>query len=350
MDTAPTDRSYLRLPERVLSPVRSLSARIGVAFVLVAVVVIAVYTGRGGYRDADGSPLTLLDSIYYTTVTMTTTGYGDITPVSPSARFVNVVLITPLRILFLILLVGTTLEVLASQGRERMRLARWRKNMHKHVVVVGYGTKGRSAVATLVGSGVDRDHILVIDPSEPATHEAQAAGFASIVGDASRRDVLERAHVEDAEKIIVTANRDDTAVLVTLTARQLNADAHIIVAVREQENVHLLRQSGANNVVTSSESIGRMLAIASVNPSLADVLDDLLSPGEGLEVAQRAVDPDEVGRSPKWCSDQVIAVQRGGRSYRFYDDEVAALQKGDTLVVVRDSDRGSGSGPLRDYA
>ncbi|WP_234356185.1 TrkA family potassium uptake protein [Blastococcus sp. Marseille-P5729] len=337
MNPIPLDRAVLRLPERALSPVRSLGVRIGVAFLLVAIVVLAVYVDRDGYRDADGDAISLLDAVYYTTVTMTTTGYGDITPVSESARLVNVLLITPLRIMFLILLVGTTLEVLATEGRERMRLARWRKNMRNHVVVVGYGTKGRSAVTTLVGAGVDQDRILVIDPSESASREAQADGLASIVGDASRRDVLERAHVDEAKKIIVTANRDDTAVLVVLTARQLNAEAHIIASVREQGNVHLLRQSGANNVVTSSESVGRMLAIASVNPSLADVLDDMLSPGVGLEVAERDIHPDEIGRSPKWCSDQVVAVVRGGKSYRYFDNEVTALEDGDTLVVVRDS-------------
>ncbi|MFV0534325.1 MAG: potassium channel family protein [Cumulibacter sp.] len=334
-----SDRSFLRLPEKILSPVRSLAVRIGIALLLVAIVVFAVYIDRDGYRDVDDAGVDLLDAVYYTTVTMTTTGYGDITPVSDSARMVNIVLITPLRVMFLILLVGTTLEVLASQGRERVRLARWRRHMHKHVVVVGYGTKGRSAVNTLLNTGKDADHILVIDPSDQVTRQAQADGVASIVGDGSRREVLERARVADAEKIIITANRDDTAVLVTLTARQLNADAHIIASVREQSNVHLLRQSGADNVVTSSDSIGRMLAIASINPGLADVLDDLLSPGEGLEVTGRPVHPDEVGRSPKWCSDQVMAVLRGGKRYRFYDDEVASLLPNDTLIVVRDGSK-----------
>ena len=55
------------------------------------------------------------------------------------------------------LLIGTTLEVLASQGREMFRVARWRKKMGKHIVVVGYGTKGRSAVDTLVNNGLERD-------------------------------------------------------------------------------------------------------------------------------------------------------------------------------------------------
>ena len=121
-----------------------------------------------GLHDGNAHPgrdLTLLDSFYYTTVTLSTTGYGDIAPVSEQARLVNALVITPARIAFLVLLIGTTLEVLASQGREMFRVARWRKKkMDQHVVVVGYGTKGRSAIDTLVSNGYDRDSIVVVDP------------------------------------------------------------------------------------------------------------------------------------------------------------------------------------------
>ena len=84
---------------------------------------------------------------------------------SPHARLINAFVITPLRIAFLVLLIGTTLEVLASQGREMFRVARWRKHMDEHVVVVGYGTKGRSAVETLVNNGRAREGVIIVDPS-----------------------------------------------------------------------------------------------------------------------------------------------------------------------------------------
>ena len=87
------------------------------------------------------------------------------------ARLVNAFLITPARIAFLVLLIGTTLEVLASQGREMFRVARWRRNMGEHVVIVGYGTKGRSAVETLINNGLDRESIVVVDPSPTARCE-----------------------------------------------------------------------------------------------------------------------------------------------------------------------------------
>jgi voltage-gated potassium channel len=104
-----------------------------------------------------------VDALYYTTVTLTTTGYGDITPVTTGARLVNALVVTPMRLLFVILLVGTTISALTQRSREEFRLARWRARMGKHIVVLGFGTKGRNAVRALVLKGVPRERIVVID-------------------------------------------------------------------------------------------------------------------------------------------------------------------------------------------
>ena len=82
-----------------------------------ALTVLVVYLGRDGYKDNNGDGVSLLDAVYYATVSLSTTGYGDITPASDSARLINVIVITPLRLLFLIVLVGTTLELLTERSR-----------------------------------------------------------------------------------------------------------------------------------------------------------------------------------------------------------------------------------------
>ena len=79
---------------------------------------------------------------------------------------------------------------------------------------------------------------------------------ASSRSDATRTSVLRQAKLPDARYIIVAPDRDDAAVLITLTARQLNAHATLAVAVRESENEPLLLQSGATAVITSSEAVG----------------------------------------------------------------------------------------------
>ena len=212
--------------------------------------------------------VTLVDSIYYATVTLSTTGYGDIAPFAPHSRLINAFVVTPLRIAFLVLLIGTTLEVLATQGREMSRISRWRKSMDDHVVVIGYGTKGRSAVETLKNNGVDPERIVVVDPSSTALGEAHADGLAVVTGDATRREVLRRAGVAQARQVIITTDRDDSTVLATLNVRQLNPDTYVVAAVRESDNVPLVRQSGADAVVTSSDAVGRLLGLSSLSPTL----------------------------------------------------------------------------------
>jgi voltage-gated potassium channel len=328
------------LPEVDRSPWWELGRRLLAALAILVGTVLLVYFDREGYRDGNDPPdfgVSMTDAIYYTTVTLSTTGYGDIAPVTTQARMVNAFIITPARIAFLVLLIGTTLEVLASQGREMFRVARWRKNMGEqdHVVVVGYGTKGRSAVDTLVNNGQDREAIVVVDPSTLALEEAHADGLAVVTGDATRREVLRRAGVQTASQVIITTDSDASNVLATLTVRQLNPDAWIVAAVREGENVPLMKQSGADSVITSSDAVGRLLGLSSMSPMLGSVMEDLLTYGEGLEVAERDLLVNEVGKQPQSLPDQVIAVVRDEKVYRYFDPVVTLLARGDRLVVVR---------------
>ena len=336
-DAAEETRGRVRLPAVVRSPFWELGRRVLLAVAILGFTVALVYFDRPGYQDNahPGGELTLVDAIYYTTVTLSTTGYGDIAPVAAHTRLINAFVLTPLRIGFLVLLIGTTLEVLANQGREMFRISRWRKTMDDHVIIIGYGTKGRSAVDTLVSNGVSKDRIVVVDPSSAALGEAHADGLAVVTGDATRREVLRRAGVAQARQVIITTDRDDSTVLATLNVRQLNPDTYVVAAVRESDNVQLVRQSGADSVVTSSDAVGRLLGLSSLSPTLGSVMEDLMTYGEGLEVAERDLLVQEVGRQPQSLPDQVIAVVRDGVVYRYFDPAVTQLARGDRLVVVR---------------
>ena len=331
-----TNQALVSLPARTVSPARELARRALLALALLTFTVAFVYLDRESYTDSADGTVTLIDALYYSTVTITTTGYGDITPVAPHARLLNALVVTPLRIAFLVLLVGTTLEVLANEGRRMFRDKRWRKQMRNHVVVVGYGTNGRSAVGTLVDNGTNPGQIVVIDSRAVAISDANIQGYAAIEGDATRRDILRRAEIIKARQVLITLDRDDSAILVTLTARQLNPSAHVVVAVREDDNAPLLRQSGASAVVTSSEAVGRLLGLSAVSPNLGVVIEDLLASKEGLEVRERQITADEVGKSPaEIIGERILAVVRNKTLRRFYDPTVATLQTGDQVVVVR---------------
>jgi voltage-gated potassium channel len=330
------NQALVSLPAATRSPTRELLRRLLAALLLLAVTVSLVYFDRDAYTDNWDGQVSFIDSIYYATVTITTTGYGDITPVEPHSRIINALIVTPLRIGFLVLLVGTTLELLAHEGQRIFRDTRWRKQMRNHVVVVGYGTKGRSAVSSLLATDTNPAQIVVIDSRPNVVAEANLKGLAAIEGDSTRREVLRRAEIIKAREVVITLDRDDSAILVTLTVRQLNPSAHVVVAVREEDNASLVRQSGANAVITSSEAVGRLLGLSAVNPNLGTVIEDLLSSKEGLEVGERQVTREEVGKSPgEVTGERVIAVVRNKTLRRFYDPTVAKLETGDQVVVVR---------------
>jgi len=306
-----------------------------VALALICFVAAVAYVGRGGYEDADGNALSVLDAFYYATVSITTTGYGDVRPVTPGARLATTLLITPARILFLILLVGTTVEILAERTREALELRRWRRRLRGHVVICGFGTKGRAAWETLCNQGWSADNVVVIDHEPAALVAASAHGLATVHGDAARVEVLRQAGAEEAKAVVVAASRDDAAVLMTLTARELNQEATIVSAVREEENAHLLRQSGADSVITSSAAAGRLLGLATHQPRVVEVLEDLLTAGHGLDIVERTIGPDEVCALTELHADNpVLAVVRNGETCRFDDPRVAHLQQGDKLVQL----------------
>lgn len=333
------ESALVSLPNRrpARSPITELARRVGLAIGLLLIITAIVWFDRDSYVDSGaGDGVSLIDAFYYATVTMTTTGYGDITPLTPHARLLNALVVTPLRIGFLVLLVGTTLEVLANEGRRGFRDAAWRKRMRNHTVVVGYGTKGRSAITTLLRHQISPEKIVVIDTSADAVAAANLDGLPAFQGDASNRDLLRRAEITKAREVIITVARDDTAILTVLTVRQLNPRAHIVVSVREKANVPLLRQSGADMVVTSSDAVGRLMGLSSVNPNVGHVIEDMLSAGQGLEVAERVVRADEVGMNPRDVEgERVLAVVRNDTLRRYFDSTVETLQAGDTVIVVR---------------
>lgn len=330
----PPGRDLTLLPRARARPLRAVGRRLLLALLVLALMVTVVYLDRDGYRDAVDEEVSLLDAAYYATVSLSTTGYGDITPATPAARLLNTLLVTPLRILFLLILIGTTLEALTERSREEFRLTKWRSGVRGHVVLCGFGTKGRSALRALQETG-HLGEVVVVDTDANAVAEAGSAGYVGVVGSASRNKVLQQAMVQRARAVIVATGSDEAAVLITLTARQLAPQATIVAAVREVENADLVRQSGADSVITSAEASGRLLGLATDAPRLVTVIEDLLVTGRGLDILQRPVRADEVGLGAREVADLVVALERDGRLLRWDDPQMSPLQDRDVLVCLR---------------
>lgn len=343
LDDALTDQpdyalvGVLRIPES-RSPAHAIARRASIALFALVATVFTVYLTRDGYTDERDGPLSLLDCVYFATVSLTTTGYGDITPVTETARLANIVLVTPLRLTFLVVLIGTTVEVLAERSRQALKIQRWRSRVRNHTIVVGYGTKGKTAIGVMLGEDVAPGDIVVVDTDRAALDHAEAAGLVTVHGNATKSDVLRLAGAQHAASIIVAAGSDDTAVLVSLTARELAPKAKIVASIAEADNQHLLQQSGADSVVLSAETAGRMLGIATTTPSVVEMIEDLLTPSAGFAIAERGIDQSEVGGSPRHLRELVLGIVRDGNLLRVDSPEVDAIEANDRLLYIRSVD------------
>jgi voltage-gated potassium channel len=335
-------------PRRRLSAQDSLAIRVFIALACIVITTLVVYWDRDGYRDGgQQDELDFLDALYYATVTLSTTGYGDITPVSDTARLINILVITPLRFVFLIVLVGTTIEVLTAAARQRSRVNRWRKHMKDRTVVVGFGVKGQAALRSLLAHGVEPDEVVVIADDRYGVADATRRGVVGVVGDARNEQVLRDAGVPSATRVIIAADQDDTAIMVTLRVRAMAPTATIVAAAREASAADLLRQSGADRVIVHAESAGNLMGLSMLSGNVGEMVEDLMDTGRGLEVVERPISRAELGLAPSDVQAEgelVLAVVRDGVVHRFDAQSVRVFQTGDRIVVIRGSHDGSAPG------
>ena len=321
-------------------PLLAILQRIGLATFLLLVVTFITYFGRKGYIDNEhpGHLLSFVDALYYATVTITTTGYGDIVPVTETSRLVTTVVVTPIRVLFIVLLVGTTLQVLAEQSRFQFRLRRWQHDLDDHVVVCGYGVKGRAALEYILNHDEEVETV-VIDEDDAALEEANRLNITGINGKSFESTVLAAARVETARIVIVAVGTDEQAILTVLRVRELNDRAKIIASCKEEANIDLLYSSGASEVIVSSSSAGRILGMAAETPEAARVVNDLLTFGDGLDINERrvTVDGEQIERHHK---ETAIAVIRDGAVHRPNEEACETLKAGDQVIYIDQTGEG----------
>ena len=151
---------------------------------------------------------------------------------------------TPIRILFLLVFIGSAYLFVARRTWENFIMRRIQRTLRDHIVVVGYGTKNSRAVQELIDLGAEPETIVVIDNNEDRLLDAKALGCTVLKADATRDATLRAVHVDRAKLVIISAGRDDTSILVCLTTRHLAPEVRISLAVNQQDNEVPARRAG----------------------------------------------------------------------------------------------------------
>ncbi|ANY20972.1 Voltage-gated potassium channel Kch [Tsuneonella dongtanensis] len=311
-----------------------LGIRVGLALGLVFMVIMIHWWDREGLVDNLDGHITFLDVVYFTMISITTTGFGDIAPISDRARLVEAVIVTPIRFAVLFIFVGAAYDFVIRRSWEKWRMRRIQERLTDHIVVLGYGVSGSEAVNELIERGTDAECIVVMDTNTERLAEAEALGCNVMEADASRDENLVAVRIDRASTVLVSAGRDDSSILIVLTVRHLAPKVPISVVVRAADNELLARQAGADNVINPVRFTGLLLAGSAQGSHIAEYMADLASHGGRVKLVERPVLPAEIGQS----IEELIS---GGKGLRVYRDgeargywECGPLKEGDTIVEI----------------
>jgi voltage-gated potassium channel len=309
--------------------------RIAAAVSLLGILVLFHWLERAGLKDMHDGQVSLIDVIYFTMISATTTGYGDIVPVTERTRLFDALVVTPIRIMFLLVFIGTAYLFVARRTWEKFVMKRIQRSLSDHIVVVGYGTKNSRAVQELIDLGADPESIVVIDQIEDRLEVAKTVGCTVLKADATHDATLMAVHVDRAKLVIISAGRDDTSILVCLTTRYLAPTVRISLAVNEQDNEGAARRAGADVVVNPMNFAGLLLATTHAGHHIADYLADLATMGGRVRMVERDVLPEEIGTSLKDLPQGLgLRIIRDGTPYGFWRPQVQRLEPGDIIMEI----------------
>lgn len=320
------------------SPEHVLLRRIGLIIGLIGLVLLIFWVDRDGIVDNHDGHVSFSDIAYFTAVTITTVGYGDIVPVSDRARMVDTILVTPLRLIIWFIFLGTAYELVLQRWLEARRMTRLQKSLRDHVIICGYGHSGESAAREAISRGTPIGQVLIIDQHAEHLKAAAEHGHIGLLGDATSEEILRDAGVDNAKAVLICLGRDDAAVLTVLTTRHLNPAVRIIASVNEEENIKIIRQAGADAIVAPSIVGGYLMADSVESTFVADYINDLMQSDGRVRLIERSVRPEEIGKPMRELGPNlVVRIHRGDERVGFWEGERACVQPNDRLLEIEPS-------------
>ncbi len=270
--------------------------------VALCVIIFIIAFGTLGFMLIEG--WSLADSLYMTFITVSTIGFGEVEPLSPTGRHFVIIYIV-----LSVMTVGYTITVLLSflfEGQfqatlEERRMKRFLASVKDHFIICGFGDVGRETAEEFQRRKV---RFVVVDRE---THEADQERFPAVgfvLGDATEEETLERAGIMRAKGLIACLPEDQQNVFTVLTARQQNPKLMIVSQASEERTVSKLQKAGADRVISPKQIAGRRLAALSIRPSIVNFLEVLSSGGDEtvrIESVQIPAGSSMVGRSLKEC-------------------------------------------------
>lgn len=216
----------------------------------------------------------LLDSLYWTVISMTTIGYGDITPKTTYGRFLAIAIaLTGIGVYSTLASLMINYIIDTNIARFQGLLSMKKKN---HIVIIGWNEASKECLEELRANNIKEDVVIV--------SESSVYGYDYVMGELDNKEILNKAGIDKAKYVIISTNDDSKAILITLIVRQLNPSATIIVKCIKGDNFDLLKHSGADFVILSEGFAGRLMASSLFESSVVLFFEDTSTSRHGNDI------------------------------------------------------------------
>jgi voltage-gated potassium channel len=325
-------------PGMSLTPLPSflLPSRARIRIVLMAVLG-AIALGTVVFHLVEG--WSILDSLYVTVQTVTTVGFGDLTPRTTLGRaFATFFMMVGVGIV-LYSLTSVVQAIVHSELFARYGHSRKMNKLRDHFIICGAGRVGSHLIRSL--RAVDGVFV-VLESDQKKVEELMDAGIAVLVRDATLEESLIEAGVQHARGLASCLPDDADNVYVVLTARDLNPNIHIVARAAEEQAESKLIRAGANRVVAPTIIGGHRMAMALTKPAVGDFLDSITANHLELGFEQLEVDPVStlVGRKlsetviRSELNIVVVSIRRSSGEIIFNPDGGTKVEAGDMLIGI----------------
>lgn len=310
--------------------------RVRIRVVLLAVFG-AILLGTVMFRVLEG--WSILDSLYVTAQTVTTVGFGDLTPRTPYGRAFAVVFMMVSVGIVLYALTSTVQAIVHSEMFASYGHSRKMNKMRDHFIICGAGRVGSHLVRNLRAAN---GTFLVIENDSAKVEALVDLGVTVLPRDATLEETLREAGVEHARGLASCLPDDADNVYVVLTARDLNPKLHIVARAAEEQAESKLLRAGANRVVAPTIIGGHRMAMALTKPAVGDFLDSLTANHLELGFEQLEVDSGStlVGRKlsetviRSELNIVIVSIRRDDGEIIFNPSGSTQIEGGDMLIAI----------------
>lgn len=286
--------------------------------------------------------LPLLDAFYFTIVTISTVGYGEIYPTTPASKLFTSFLILVGIGALAIALETITGEILRRSVREAMGKPEIKKPLEDHYIICGYGDIGEVVVEELKRM---EENFVVIEKDEKVVKELFEKGIPVIHGDVLREETLKEAGILKAKGIATVFNSDVDNVFVAITAKALKPDIYVVARANHAETIEKMYKVGVDSVISPEVEGGRMIAKALAKPFILDLLDRIALTKD-FDILQLCIHPESklegktIGESEieKKTGAKILALSKAGK-VEVKPSSNTVLSRGDILLLVGKSEQ-----------